>query len=201
MSVKKNQRKRLNLQVKRNLQVWLMIRIGGIIILTSIISALILYSYAHHETINSFYDAHIKLRRLSDLLIPVVLSGSFVSLIGGALVAIFLPQKLAGPLFRVEKDFAAIKNGDLTARVRLRNNDSLLSFADRLNTSINHLDQQMGDIQQLSETLKRQCETNDPEASNTAAQLNQLLAPIKTTYSTTKGGVSQEHESNIASPQ
>jgi methyl-accepting chemotaxis protein len=188
MSVKKNQRKRLNLQVKRNLQVWLMIRIGGIIILTSIISALILYSYAHHETINSFYDAHIKLRRLSDLLIPVVLSGSFVSLIGGALVAIFLPQKLAGPLFRVEKDFKSVEQGDLTVRIHLRNNDSLQSFADRLNSTINHLDQQMGQIQQLSTTLKDQSNADNPEMIKTLERLDLLISPIKTTYAAGKKG-------------
>lgn len=188
MSVKKNQRKRLNLQVKRHLQTWMMIRIGGIIILTSVISALILYSYAHHETVNSFYDAHIKLRRLSDLLIPVVLSGSFVSLVGGVLVAIFLPQKIAGPLFRVEKDFNLVKNGDLTVRIQLRNNDSLQSFADRLNLTIDHLDQQMGQIQQLSASLKDQSKTADPEMMNTLDQLDQLVSPIKTAYaSSTKG--------------
>jgi len=186
MSVKKNQRKRLNLQVKRHLQLWLMIRIGGIIILTSIISALILYSYAHHETVNSFYDAHIKLRRLSDLLIPVVLSGSFVSLIGGALVAIFLPQKLAGPLFRVEKDFNTVKNGDLTVRIQLRNNDSLQSFADRLNSSIAHLDQQMGQIQQLSDRLKSQSGAQNSEIAKIVGELNHLVSPIKTTYTNNK---------------
>ncbi len=180
MSVKKNQRKRLNLQVKRHLQIWLMIRIGGIIILTSVISALILYSYAHHETINSFYDAHIKLRRLSDLLIPVVLAGSFVSLVGGVLVAIFLPQKLAGPLFHVEKDFEAIRNDDLTVRIRLRNNDSLLSFAERLNLTIDHLDRQMGQIQQLSGTLKKQAASGNPDLQESLNELEQLVAPIKT---------------------
>lgn len=191
MSAKKNQRKRLNLQVKRHLQIWLMIRIGGIVILTSIVSALILYSYAHYETINSFYDAHIKLRRLSDLLVPVVLSGSFVSLVGGALVAIFLPQKLAGPLFRVEKDFNSVEQGDLTVRICLRNNDSLQSFADRLNSTINHLDQQMGQIQQLSTTLKGQSKADDPDMMNTLEQLDQLISPIKTTYTTGKKGKSK----------
>lgn len=186
MAVKKNQRKRLNLQVKRHLQLWLMIRIGGIIILTSVIAAFILYSYAHHETINSFYDAHIKLRRLSDLLIPVVLSGSFVSLIGGALVAIFLPQKLAGPLYRVEKDFDAIKEGDLTVRVHLRNNDSLLSFADHLNSSIEHIDQQMGQVQQLNDILQTQEKAQNPEATKTLQELDQLLSTIKTNYSIKK---------------
>ncbi len=184
MSVKRNQRKRLNLQVKRHLQIWLMVRIGGIIILTSIISALILYGYAHHETINSFYDAHIKLRRLSELLIPVVLAGSFVSLIGGILVAIFLPQKLAGPLFRVEKDFNTVKDGDLTIRIHLRNNDSLLSFAERLNATIDHLDQQMGQIQRLNDLLKEQSKTDSPDLIKTLEQLEQLVTPIKTSYTT-----------------
>ena len=57
-------------------------------------SALILYGYARHETINTFYQAHIKIRRVSDLLLPVVLSGSAISLISGALLALFLHKKL-----------------------------------------------------------------------------------------------------------
>lgn len=186
MASRKNQRKHLNLQVKRHLQIWLLIRISGIIILTAIISALILYSYAHHETINSFYDAHIKLRRLSDLLIPVVLSGCFVSLIGGILVAIFLPQKMAGPLYRIEKDFALIKGGDLTARVRLRNNDALLSFADHLNAGIEHVDQKIGEIQRLVEKLDTQNKTKEPEASEPFEELKKILTTIHTSHSKNK---------------
>ena len=71
----KHKRKKLNLQVKRQFQVWLLVRILGTVLLSSGVAALILYFYAHQEVGASFYDAHIKIRRVSDLLIPVVLAG------------------------------------------------------------------------------------------------------------------------------
>lgn len=183
MSTKKYKRKYLNLQVQRRLQVWLMIRIGGIVLITAIISALILYGYAHHETINSFYDAHIKIRRLSDLLIPVVLSGSAVSLIGGAIVAIFLPQKIAGPIFHIERIFKSVNDGDLTARIRLRGNDTLLPFAEQLNSTIQNHDQQIGQIQQLNDNLQALPKTENSDVSIALEQLDKLLSSVKTTYS------------------
>lgn len=183
MAMRKNQRRYLNLQVERRLQIWLMIRMGGIIILTAIISALILYGYARHETINSFYDAHIKIRRLSDLLIPVVLSGCAVSLVGGVIVAIFLPQKLAGPIYRINKDFEAVRNGDLTVRINLRNNDTLTSFAEQLNATIQHIDQQFGQIQKLNDNQKSLSKVPGSDVMSTSNQLDELLSSIKTTHS------------------
>ncbi len=177
-----NRRKCLNLQVKRHLQVWLMIRLGGIIILTAIISALILYGYARHETINSFYDAHIKIRRLSDLLIPVVLSGCAVSLISGAIVAIFLPQKLAGPIYHIENRFKSLASGDFTVRIGLRTNDTLHNFANQLNTAIDHADQQWGQVQQLNENLQYLAQTPNADITATLNQLNEVVSSVKTSY-------------------
>lgn len=183
MVAKKFKRKLLNLHVKHQLQIWLMVRIGGIIILTAIISALVLYGYARQETVNSFYDAHIKIRRLSDLLIPVVLAGSAVSLVSGALLAIFLPQKLAGPLYHIEKDLKLIQQGDLTVRIHLRSNDTLHIFAQQINETINHLDQHLSHIQHLNDEIQQSSKISDNELTQQLTQLNDHLATLKTTHS------------------
>ncbi|MFO7605805.1 MAG: methyl-accepting chemotaxis protein, partial [Desulfurivibrionaceae bacterium] len=91
-------RKKLNLAVKKEFQKWLLVRILGTILLSSVVAAVILYFYSSRELGESFYDAHIKIRRVSDLLLPVILAGSFVSLLSGTLLALFLPQKIAGPV-------------------------------------------------------------------------------------------------------
>ncbi|OEU75391.1 MAG: chemotaxis protein [Desulfuromonadales bacterium C00003068] len=183
MVAKKYKRKLLNFHVKHRLQIWLMIRIGGIIILTAIVSALVLYGYARHETVNSFYDAHIKIRRLSDLLIPVVLAGSAVSLISGTVLAIFLPQKLAGPLYRIEKDLDKVQQGDLTVRIHLRTSDTLHNFAQQINETINHLDQHLSHIQHLNDEMQQSSKSADNDLTQQLTQLNQHLSTIKTTYS------------------
>lgn len=132
-------RKKLNLAVKNELQRWLLVRIFGVVILSSLAAALILYYYASKEICDSFYSAHISIRRVSDLLWPVVAAGSAVSLLSGMLLALFLPQKIAGPIFRIEQDLDPIREGDLTVKITLRAGDPLQDLAKSINEAIGEL--------------------------------------------------------------
>jgi len=129
-------RKKLNLSVKREFQRWLLLRIIGTVLLSSVVSAVILFFYARQEVGDSFYEAHIRIRHVSDLLIPVVIAGSLVSLISGTLLAIFLPQKIAGPIFRIEEDLRKIREGQHDKVIKLREGDPLHDFAHTINTTV-----------------------------------------------------------------
>lgn len=182
MSKKKYNRKLVNLNVKKRLQIWLLIRIGGIVLLTTVVSGLILYGYARHETIDSFYQAHIKIRRVSDLLFPVVTSGAAISLIGGALLALFLPQKIAGPLYRIEQELQRVKKGDLTVKIKLRDKDTLVNFTKEVCTTIETLDQRIGRMQASIDKLAAQA-GHSAEAQQSITDLQQQLQEFKTTAS------------------
>ena len=132
-------RKKLNLKVKKQFQMWLLIRIIGSVLISSIVAALILYFYSNQELGKSFYSAHIKIRKLSDLLIPVIIAGSFVSLISGTFLALFLPQKIAGPIFRMEQDLKGIQDGNLDREIKLRDGDPLQGLAATINDTILYL--------------------------------------------------------------
>lgn len=134
-----NKRKKLNLNVMNGFQKWLYYRILATIAISSTIGAIILYIYARYEMGSSFYDASIKIIRVSDLLFPVAVAGALVSLISGALIALFLPQKIAGPLYRFEKTLKAVQDGDLTVAITLRSNDILRDFEATVNNMIKSL--------------------------------------------------------------
>ena len=108
-------------------------------IMASLIAVLILYFYARREVGESFYGAHIEIRRVSDLLIPVLLSGSFVSILSGALIAIFIPQKIAGPIYRLESNLKTVGEGNLTVSTTLRSGDVLKDFALTLDNTVSLL--------------------------------------------------------------
>jgi methyl-accepting chemotaxis protein len=129
-------RKRLNLTVKRDFQLWLLVRIIGTILLSSLVSAAVLFCYARQEVGASFYEAHIRIRYVSDLLIPVVIAGSLVSLISGTIMALFLPQKIAGPIFRIEEDLRKIQEGQLNKVIKIRQGDPLQDFANTINSTV-----------------------------------------------------------------
>ncbi|MEJ2201527.1 MAG: methyl-accepting chemotaxis protein [Desulfuromonadaceae bacterium] len=151
-------RKKLNLSVKRKFQMWLLVRILGVVAVSSLVAVAILYFYARQEISASFYTAHIQIRRVSDLLFPVMAAGACVSLLSGLLLALFLPQKLAGPVFRVQKGLEQIGAGDLTFRVGLRSNDVLEDLADSVNATTASLQTKIQEIkvgqQELDQLLE-----------------------------------------------
>ncbi len=132
-------RKKLNLAVKKEFQRWLMLQVLFAVALSAVVAAVILYFYARQEIVGSFFDAHVKIRRVSDLLLPVVAAGSLVSLVSGAVLALFLPQKIAGPLYRIETVLKSVEEGDLSVSVKLRDNDTLQDFAGRVEKTITSL--------------------------------------------------------------
>lgn len=135
----KYKRKKLNLSVKRSFQLWLLTRVMGTVLVCSVLSGLILYYYASKELADSFFDVHIEVQRLSDILLPVIVSGSAISFVSGLLMALFLPQKIAGPLYRIEEDLKQIQDGDLHKVIKLRHDDPLHGFVKTLNTTITGL--------------------------------------------------------------
>jgi len=175
-------RKKLNLKVEREFQLWLLVRILGVILLCSVVAGVILFFYARHETAASFYEAHIKIRRVSDLLLPVVAAGSLVSLVSGVFLAIFLPQKIAGPIYRIEKDLETIKReGDLTVSVRLRQGDTLQNFAGNLNETLQSLRERVQEVKDGHLALAAiHHERPDPRFSEALSRLEQTLSRVKT---------------------
>ncbi|MCK9295178.1 MAG: methyl-accepting chemotaxis protein [Desulfobulbaceae bacterium] len=165
MNPDKNKRKKLNLNVKREFQKWLLLRMTAQVLLSSLVAAVILYFYARNEITDSFYSAHVTIRRVSDLLLPVIAAGSAVSFLGTLIVVIFLPQRIAGPLYRIEKRLAELKEGDLRSEIKLRRNDILQDMAATLNDCTGSLREKIKLAQenqaQLEKTFRKAAEAGD----------------------------------------
>lgn len=167
-------RKKLNLAVKREFQQWMLKHVLLAVTISSVIAAIILYFYARQEVVDSFFTAHVKIRRVSDLLLPVVCAGSVVSLVVGVVLSLFLPQKIAGPIYRIEQSLKQVGSGDLTTVVRLRDHDTLKDLAENVNQATSSLRIQVheakagcialekaftdGDSKKVAELMQRQKE-------------------------------------------
>ncbi|NOY12978.1 MAG: methyl-accepting chemotaxis protein [Deltaproteobacteria bacterium] len=166
-------RKKLNLAVKREFQRWLLRQVLIAVVLSAVVAAIILYFYARQEMISSFFDAHVKIRRVSDLLLPVVAAGSVVSLLVGAVLALFLPQKIAGPIYRIEQGLRSVGGGDLTTVIKLRDDDILQDLAENVNRATVALHDRVGEA-------KTACVELEQAISGGAAEkIPQLLARQK----------------------
>jgi methyl-accepting chemotaxis protein len=174
-------RKKLNLAVKRKFQMWLLIRIIGVVLVSSLVAVAILYFYSRQEISSSFYSAHIQIRRVSDLLFPVMAAGAFVSLLSGLFLSLFLPQKLAGPVYRVQKGLEVIGEGDLTHRVILRTNDTLGDLADSVNDSTDGLKSRILEVKAVQRELdKALSDLGNPEVVAILARQAEALERLRT---------------------
>lgn len=175
-------RKKINLRVKRYFQKWLLIRIFGVTLLCSLVAAFILYFYARSEITSSFFDAHIKIRRVSDLLLPVVISGSLISFVSGVILSLFLPQKIAGPLFRIEQDLKPVQEGDLTLTIKLRKGDILKELAEEVNKATIQTHDRVQKTKSALEELIKAMDggSSDSEMKARIRDLHNTLAQLKT---------------------
>jgi methyl-accepting chemotaxis protein len=174
-------RKKVNLAVKRKFQMWLLSRIIGVVLVSTLVGISILYLYSRQEISTSFYSAHIQIRRVSDLLLPVMGAGAFVSLLSGMVLALFLPQKLAGPVYRVQKFLEVIRDGDLTGHMELRSNDTLMDLADSVNETsagLRALIQEIKDTQKELDQIITSLEHK--EAAAASARHNFVLDRLRT---------------------
>ena len=143
----------------RDFQQWLFVRILATIACSSLIGALILYVYARHEVGDSLNT--VKIVSVSDLLLPVVTAGALVSMISGSLLALFLPQKIAGPIYRIEKNLKAFQKGELTVTTTLRANDILKDFAGTINGTVQAFRTDIENIKTIHSELRASLAKND----------------------------------------
>lgn len=143
----------------REFQQWLFLRILATIACSSLVGALILYVYARHE-VGVSLDT-VKIVSVSDLLLPVITAGALVSMISGSLLALFLPQKIAGPIYRIEKNLKAFQNGDLTVTTALRSGDILQNFAGTIDETVKTFREDIIQIKAIHTDLRQSLANND----------------------------------------
>ncbi len=169
-------RKKLNLQVKRDLQMWILSRMFFILAISISVALLILYYFSHREIGESFYKAHLTIRHVSDLLLPVILASGGICLLAGLAFALFFPQKIAGPVYRLEQDLKEVSRGNFQKIFRLRRTDRFQSLAEAANEALSKVRYEFRSLKeglhQAQEALK---EGHPEKAQKIMAQLEDQL--------------------------
>lgn len=174
-------RKKLNLKVKQDFQVWLIVRIMGTILITVGVASIIMYFYSRTVVDADFLSHSLKVRRISEVLLPVLLAASLTSIVAGLLIALFLPQKIAGPIFRVEQDLQQIREGDLTKKITLRDGDILPELAEHVNTTVANIRHMLQEVKEVQADLEQTLSDNSSaEVAKALEKQKQCLERFKT---------------------
>jgi len=96
--------------------------------------------------------------------------------LAGMVVFIILSHRIAGPLYRFEKDLGEISYGDLTKRISLRKTDQLTEIKEALNSLVNTFDERMARIKSILIELKSLTDKGEPGNS---AKIQNIVKKLK----------------------
>ncbi len=114
---------------------------------------------------SSFEGSKLVIEKTSLAILPSVILTNFITtLIVGVivvLVTLLVSHKIAGPMFRFEKDLEEIGRGDLQKRIQTRNGDQFANVARNLNEMVGSLNLKLSEVKQELDRLGEAAEAQN----------------------------------------
>lgn len=142
MQNKPSERRRIHI-VKMEFQRNFILKFCALIILSSLIIGAALYFLTASSATSVFENSRLVIKSTSDFLVPLLviscLMGIIVSGVLTIIITLFVSHRIAGPIYRLEKDIDEVDKGNLSLDIRVRSNDELKDLAKSLNRMVSNL--------------------------------------------------------------
>lgn len=159
MSQHKGSNKRKNYFVKKDFQVRFILKFCILLLIGVALSTGLLFLFSQDSLTSSYQQqSGLEIKNTGIAILPSVMVTNLITLglitLGTIIVTLFVSHKIAGPLFRFEKELDAVSKGDLTKRVVLREKDQGKDMADSLNVMIASFHDKVSDIRKELDTIQ-----------------------------------------------
>ncbi|MEK7851736.1 MAG: hypothetical protein AAB275_07610 [Deltaproteobacteria bacterium] len=137
--------------IQRRYQLRFITYFCGSILAVGLLSILILYLYTYSEIGGtSYYQALLTVKGLKQHITHAMMftGGIVIILASAATLTITLigSHKIAGPIYRLERSLEAIGNGNLSQKIKFRENDAIRELADNINKTTESLNEKVSII-------------------------------------------------------
>ncbi len=157
MSLTKHPHRRRNYFVKKEFQFKFILKFCLLLLMGVIIATGILLLFSQGTLTSSFQESKLTIKSTALAILPAVIFTNLITLglisLASIVVTLLVSHKLAGPMFRFEKETMAIGEGDLTKEITLRKNDQLFEIAGSLNRMTGSLRGKVLDVRSGVENL------------------------------------------------
>lgn len=160
MTVFQNKRsyKRSSYCIKKEFQFKFILRFCLLVLIGAIISTGLLFLFSQGTLTSSFQQSRLIIKNTALAILPSVVYTNLITLalitLATIIVTLFVSHKVAGPMFRFEKELKAIGEGNLTKKIMLRKKDQIKDMADCLNNMVASLHEKILDIQTAVEHIR-----------------------------------------------
>jgi methyl-accepting chemotaxis protein len=159
MSEEKHSNKRKNHFIKKDFQTRFILKFCLLVLAGVVISAVLLFFFSQDTLTSSFQQSRLIVENTSSAILPAILYTSLITLawlsVATVFVTLFISHRIAGPMFRLERELREIGQGDLTKKVVLRRKDQTAELARCINDVAAGLREKIVDIRtELEHTLE-----------------------------------------------
>jgi len=146
--------RRRNYFIKKRFQASFIIKFCLLIVIGSLLSGAIVYFMSKSTLTATFENSRLVMKNTGEYILPAVFLSSSIVIVAigfaAILVTLFTSHKIAGPLYRIEKDIEAMVDGDLSKPISLRERDEIKPLAESLNQMRENLSK---DVTTMKESL------------------------------------------------
>ncbi|MFA6321187.1 MAG: hypothetical protein WCY36_04945 [Candidatus Omnitrophota bacterium] len=180
-----NKNRRSNYYIKAEFQRSFIMKFCLLVLLGSAISGAIIYMMSRSTVTTSFEGLRLVIKSTADYILPaVVLSSAVVIIVIGLatiFITLFTSHKIAGPLYRIEKDVSEVTSGNLRKEFNLRAGDEVQAIADGLTAMTHTLRDEVGGLKQDVSELEASLGGNiPPQASEKIKSIKARLDKFRT---------------------
>ena len=174
--------RRRNYYIDKEFQTIFILKFCALVAIGSIISGLIVYAMSRATVTTTFVDSRLAIKSTADFILPAVLLSGAVAiiLIGLAtiIMTLFISHKIAGPLYRLDKDVQEVTSGNLRIVFRLRTGDEIRPLAESLNNMVSEMRGRIAEIRDNLDSLESSGNL-PPEGKDKVRRMRESLEKFK----------------------
>ena len=154
--------------IKKDFQFKFIFKFCLTILMGAIVATGLLFLFTQDTLTSSFQHSRLVIRNTALAILPAAIYTNLITLglitLATIIVTLFISHKLAGPLFRFEKELREIGEGNLTKVIKLRKKDQITNMADGLNKMSASLREKVLAIQtEVAQLLDSASKQNAPQ--------------------------------------
>lgn len=185
MSQDKQPDKRRSYFIKKDFQFRFILKFCLLVFIGVVISTVLLFLFSQDTLTSSFQQSRLVIKKTGLAILPSLVYTNLITLglitLATIIVTLFVSHKIAGPMFRFEKELKDVGQGDLTKKVIVRKKDQITELADCLNNMIGDLRAKVLDIQTEVGHI-RQSASRQNAPKGLVEELNRLHQKISSSF-------------------
>ncbi|MEA1969039.1 MAG: methyl-accepting chemotaxis protein [Thermodesulfobacteriota bacterium] len=157
--------KRRQVYIDKSFQTRFILKFCVILLIGGCLSIGITYFTTSDTITSTFSNSRLVIENTSTAILPSVIFTNLITtgvvILIAVVVILFVSHKIAGPMYRFDKDIQRISQGDFKNHIHIRNGDQFKVMAASLNRMIDSLQSRVNSVKQEMDSFETKLEEHD----------------------------------------